>query len=115
MYYRKAQFAKPDCSCNIITVSNDAAHNRQGRPTLGESVRLSSRDITQVNCLYNCPGSGRQGFLVLYVRNGVNLQDTDGVGDPDPYVKMVKSTLEKPHSNKALGILPWPLLENPTR
>ena len=92
MHYNETQFVKRSCiGCNTISVSNEDAYDRQGRPYLGQRSRLSASDITQVNRMYKCPGSGRRGFLALYVRYGRNLEDTDTnifTGNPDPYMEV---------------------------
>ena len=90
MHYEEDEFVRPNCSgCNTITVNNDEAYNSQGRPDLGEQHSPSDIDIVQVQRLYKCPGEGQEGLLILYIRNGVNLEDTDWfAGDPDPYVRV---------------------------
>ena len=71
-----------------LTVNNNAEYARQGHPDLGQRDGLSPTDIIQLNRLYKCPGPGQRGVLVLYIRHGVNLENTDVFSDPDPYVKV---------------------------
>ena len=70
-------------------MSNEAEYAKQGKPKLGQRVGLSPSDITQINRLYNCPAPGREGYLLLHIRDGKNLEDGD-----NPYVeiKAVDST-----------------------
>ena len=88
LHYGKRYFN--NCrNCDTITVNNDREYQRQGRPQLGHDDHLSPTDILQIKRLYKCPGPGQRGLLMLYIRNGVNLEDTDPIfGDPDPYVKV---------------------------
>ena len=91
MHYRKTAFVRPGCTgCESLTINNNAEYERQGRPRLGSEDRLSSIDITQVKRLYRCSGRGECGLLVLDIRYGRNLEDTDSwlAGDPDPYVEI---------------------------
>ena len=72
-----------------IIVNNMNEYRSQGSPTLGQLNGLSARDIQQVNYLYKCPGFGITGRLIIKVRNGVNLPDTDPwFNSPDPYVEI---------------------------
>ena len=73
-----------------LKIVNTAEYNSQGKPTVGQRLRLSESDTIQINRLYNCRGSGIPGILKVYIRNGQGLPDTDGIfaGDPDPYVKV---------------------------
>ena len=76
-------------NCETITVNNNEEYVRQGRPFIGQSEGLSPIDIIQIKRLYKCPGPGERGVFVIYIRNGVRLEDTDPIaGDPDPYVKV---------------------------
>ena len=52
---------------------NDEEYEKQGRPQLGDAQTLSKSDITQLNRLYNCPGSGIPGYLEVYVDRVENL------------------------------------------
>ena len=72
-----------------IQVNNQNEYRSQGSPTLGQQNGLSARDIQQVNYLYKCHGFGITGRLIIKVRNGVNLPDTDlWLNSPDLYVKI---------------------------
>ena len=77
---------------DTIEIINIFEYNRQGRPALGASSKteLSSADATQLNRMYNCPGSGVPGILKVYVKYGRGLPDRDGwfAGDSDPYVRV---------------------------
>ena len=93
MHYFETAFVRPDCfDCRTITVNNNAAYERQGRPSLGSEYRISSTDITQVKRLYRCSGRGECGLLVLDIQYGRNLEDTDTGwfegNHPDPYVEV---------------------------
>ena len=46
---------------------------RQGRPTIGQRQQLSKSDISQLNRMYNCPGSGIAGNLDVYIKYGRGL------------------------------------------
>ena len=72
-----------------IQVSNATAYRAQGSPTVGQRSGLSTRDVQQANLLYSCPKSGVTGLLVVNVKNGRSLPDTDPIWNaPDPYVKI---------------------------
>ena len=78
--------------CYTISINNDDEYERQGRPIIGQYVNptvasLSPTDIIQINHLYKCPGPGRQGLLMLYIRYGQNIS-TKAHGVSDPYVKI---------------------------
>ena len=88
MHYPTTAFVRDNCDgCQTIEVSNLTAYVAQGSPTLGQTNGLSERDIQQANTLYSCPKSGVKGELVVHIRNGQSLPDTDPAGNsPDPYV-----------------------------
>ena len=114
MHYHERAFVRPDCTdCRTITINNNAAYERQGRPRLGSEDRISSTDITQVKRLYRCSGRGECGLLVLNIRYGKNLQDIDIVaGDPDPYVEVKAITSNGVEYTKKT--LPKQGTQNPT-
>ena len=85
MQYRRTAFGKGKTT---IVVTNNAEYIRQGRPTLGQRSHLSCQDTKQVSRMYNCPGTGIRGYLNVYLRFARKLPDTDGVGYPDPYVRV---------------------------
>lgn len=91
MHYRINEFSS-STGLNTITITNSYEYNRQGQPTLGapSKTELSSADATQLNRMYNCPGSGVPGILKVYVKYGRGLPDRDGwfAGDSDPYVRV---------------------------
>ena len=80
---------KKGVNCPTITVSNTAAYNDQGRPTLGQRSALSHIDILQANRLYRCPGVGVKGHLRVFIRYAHNLHNTEPIfNDTDPYVRI---------------------------
>ena len=62
---------------HTIEVINEAEYILQGRPKIVQRWGLSDSDITQINRMYNCPGSGVPGSLQALIRNATNL-NTDG-------------------------------------
>ena len=70
MHYSRKAFSSN--GLNTIEVTDTTEYNRQGRPTLGASskTQLSTTDATQLNRMYNCPGSGVPGILKVYVKYG---------------------------------------------
>ena len=71
MHYGRNFFSRNNCvgnTCYTITVNNPTEYHRQGNPTLGNRVALSTQDIFQVKRLYSCPGGGVRGFLTVKVR-----------------------------------------------
>ena len=75
--------------CQSIQVTNITAYHAQGSPTLGQSTGLSVRDVQQTNNLYSCPKCGVTGRLLVYMKNGQSLPDTDPIWNaPDPYIKI---------------------------
>ena len=93
MHYATTSFSKcifrPSIYCPTIRVSNTAAYNAQGRPTLGQRSGLSFSDILQTRRLYNCPGGGVKGRLRVYIWYARNLPNTDPIFNKlDPYVRI---------------------------
>ena len=93
MHYEREAFLKDSCTGKCLTLdqNNPSVYENQGRPELGKQMHLSSSDILQANRLYTCRGHGEQGVLMVYIRNGINLEDTDHnifTGAPDPYVNI---------------------------
>ena len=80
MHYELTKYVKEGCSgCRSIDITNDAAYRAQGSPTVGQRTGLSARDIQQAISLYSCPRCGVTGLLVVHIRNGLFLPDTDPV------------------------------------
>ena len=90
MHYPQNAFTNcTEQNCKSIEIINSTEYIRQGRPTLGQRTGLSSKDKQQANRLYKCAGHGIRGSLIVQVRLGYNLKDTDSGSDlPDPYVKI---------------------------
>ena len=89
MHYTTDAFVHDDCyGCKTIEVNNVDAYRAQGSPEIGESTELSTGDIQQANSLYSCPKRGVSGTLVVRIRNGQSLPDTDYFSVPDPYIKL---------------------------
>ena len=76
MHYSLTAFRKSS-GLRTIEVTNKAAYIWQGRPKVGQREGLSDSDITQLNRMYNCPGSGVPGSLQVLIKNTTNLI-TDG-------------------------------------
>ena len=76
MHYSLTAFRKSS-GLHTIEVTNEAAYIWQGRPKVGQREGLSDSDITQLNRMYNCPGSGVPGSLQVLIKNTTNLI-TDG-------------------------------------
>ena len=90
--YKTTAFLSVYCllGCQTIEVTNTVAFLKQGLPEIGQRNGLNPGDIQQANSLYNCPKRGVTGVLVVHVRNGQSLRDTDPIlNSPDPYVKIV--------------------------
>ena len=91
MHYGRTFFSKCKAPsyCPTITVNNPTAYAKQGKPNLGQRIKLSTRDILQARRLYRCHGKGVKGILKVYVRYARNLPDTDPIfNKPDPYVRI---------------------------
>ena len=76
MHYRTNAFSRTR-GVSTMQVNNPTEYSNQGSPTIGQQTALSAKDIRQVNYLYNCPRTGKNGRLRIKVRNAVNLPDTD--------------------------------------
>ena len=91
MHYKTDQYVRSDCyGCQTMEVIDNDLYRAQGSPSIGDwTYGLSDGDVEQTNAMYSCPKSGVTGSLVLYVRNGRSLPDTDPwLNNPDPYVKI---------------------------
>ena len=80
MHYRRNEISSN--GFETIEIINNFEYNRQ--------TELSSADATQLNRMYNCPGSGVPGIMKVYVKYGRRLPDSGGwfAGDSDPYVRV---------------------------
>lgn len=92
MHYPETAFVRKNCTgCKTIEITNITAYIKQGLPVLGQSKGLNTGDIQQPNILYSCPKSGVKGVLIVHIKNGQSLPNTDsilGLGRPDPYVQI---------------------------
>ena len=90
MHYRRNAFSRN--TLNTIVVTNNVEYNLQGNPDLGShtKTRFSNTDATQLNRMYNCPGSGIPGILKVYEKYDRGLPDCDGwfAGDSDSYIRV---------------------------
>ena len=88
MHYSLSAFSKSS-GLRTIEVINDAEYIWQGQPNIGQGKALSISDITQINRMYNCPGSGVPGRLQILIKNATNLI-TDGIAteNADVYVQV---------------------------
>ena len=75
MHYELDAFAKKK-SLDTMKVINQEEYERQGEPEVGYAPTLSKLDVTQLNRLHNCPGSGIQGDLRVYIERAENLKPT---------------------------------------
>lgn len=82
MHYRLDSFNTRD-PLHTLEVTNQTEYERQGSPDLGRVPTLSKSDVTQLNRLYNCPGSGVPGRLTVDIQMAQNLPPRD-----DPYVNV---------------------------
>ena len=72
MHYIMFAFRK-NRGLNTIRIIDHETYQRQGSPRVGFVQTLSKLDITQLNRLYNCPGSGIPGTLVVRIKKAENL------------------------------------------
>ncbi len=92
MHYPEQAFSKSNCrgkGCITMSVRNPTVYVSQGSPVLGKASTLSREDIVQTNRLYSCPQPGIRGLLIIVIRYGISMRDTDGwLNNPDPYVSL---------------------------
>ena len=90
MHYETTKFVRSGCrECQTIEVINTAAYQAQSSPRIGHWTGLSTSDTQQANAMYSCPRRGVSGLLVVYIRVGRSLPDTDPIWNaPDPFVKI---------------------------
>ena len=88
MHYSLSAFNKRS-GLRTIEVINYAEYIWQKQPNIGQGKALSSSDITQINRMYNCPGSGVPGRLQILIKNATNLI-ADGIAteNVDVYVQV---------------------------
>ena len=82
MHYRLDSFNTRD-PLHTLEVTNQQEYERQGSPDLGRVPTMSKSDVTQINRLYNCPGTGVAGDLTLRILRAQNIPSVD-----DPYVRV---------------------------
>ena len=80
MHYRLDAFNKVD-GLDTLRVTNQQLYEKQGSPDIGRLPTLSKSDVTQLNRLYNCQGSGVPGNLSVLIQSAQNLPPSN-----DPYV-----------------------------
>ena len=68
---------------NTLKVIDEEEYKRQGNPAIGDVPTLSKLDVTQLNRLYNCPGSGIPGNLKVFIDRATNL-----LPDDDAYIRV---------------------------
>ena len=76
MHYRNTSFNR-ESGLFTLNITNETEYNRQGKPDIGRVPTLSKSDVTQLNRLYNCPGSGIPGKLTINIQTANNLSATD--------------------------------------
>jgi len=108
MHYPTTAFVRRNCrGCQSIQVTNITAYHAQGSPRLGQRTGLSIGDAEQANRLYSCPRRGVTGVLVVHVRNGQSLPDTDPIWNAfDPYVKITAVDSTGSHYVKTTSVKP---------
>ena len=72
MHYNLDSFNKED-GLYTLKIIDEEEYEKQGSPDVGDVPTLSKLDITQLNRLYNCPGSGIPGDLRVYIEKAENL------------------------------------------
>ena len=72
MHYGLSAFRNKS-GLRTIEVINEAEYIWQEQPSIGQRKALSKSDITQINRMYNCPGSGVPGTLQVFIENATNL------------------------------------------
>ena len=73
MHYGLRAFLNTSKGDHTIRIVNEEEYERQGRPLHSRISTMSKKDATQINRLYNCPGSGVPGTLVIYLDDAENL------------------------------------------
>jgi len=108
MHYTTTAFVRRNCKgCESILVTNITAYRAQGSPRLGQETGLSIRDAEQANRLYSCPRRGVTGVLVVHVRNGQSLSNTDPIWNAsDPYVKITAVDSTGSHHVQTTSVKP---------
>ena len=84
MHYNLDSFSKnKKKGLNTLKIIDVQEYKRQGSPAIGDVPTLSKLDVSQLNRLYNCPGSGIPGNLEVYIDRATNL-----LRDDDAYVRI---------------------------
>ena len=74
MHYNLDSFSKSKRDgLKTLKVIDEDEYEKQGSPAIGDAPTLSKSDVTQLNRLYNCPGSGLPGNLEVYIERAENL------------------------------------------
>ena len=94
MHYSLSAFRNSP-GLRTIEVTNEAEYIWQGQPKIGQRKGLSDSDITQLNRIYNCPGSGVPGILQVLIKNATNL-NTDG---ENPHLYVLVTAVDDQGSN----------------
>ena len=97
MHYSLSAF-RNSSGLRTIEVTNEADYIWQGRPKVGQRKALSKSDITQINRMYNCPGSGVPGRLQVLIKNATML-NTDGASTGNPHVYIQVTAVDDQGSN----------------
>ena len=73
MHYDLTSFAK-EPGLQTLEISDLDEYERQGSPYVGYADTLSKIDVVQLNRLYNCPGSGVPGHLIVRIEKAENVK-----------------------------------------
>ena len=106
MHYDLHVFAK-NTSLYSMRVTNHEEYKRRGFPLIGTVQTLSKLDTVQLNRLYNCPGSGEPGHLMVSIEKAQNLKSVSPQSNVFVWIKAYDDT----RANKALITLP--IVNNP--
>ena len=84
MHYSQYAYSKNGKKSIIV---KRTPYNAQGKPKVGQRLRLSDSDALQINRMYNCPSNGYRKDLRVKIKRATNLpnKDTAWYGFSDPY------------------------------